>query len=306
MNQIVTDRYEIHLGEWQEALAGVEGDLLFADLPFSKRVHDGHNKVKNLRRKKTRKAYGMSKIGYEPMTHKKVMEFVRSWHPRIRGWIVCFCSHDLWPSFEEAFNEVGRYAFPPVPCIISGMTCRMSGDGPSSETVFMFRGTPAMMIEVEETPRYLMVARPRTKEMAHWGTLPGKYDVPRGKDAEGGRGKPHALIKQILRDYSRPDNVVVDATMGFGGVGVAALEMGRRFVGADIDPLVFQRAAQALDGVPVPLIVYDPSKAKQVGIFEDVEELEARPPLTVPESCDEQRRLSADVAEAVTAGLNLS
>lgn len=48
--------------------------------------------------------------------------------------------------------------------------------------------------------------------------------------------KPVALMKRLVETHSNPGDLVVDCFCGLGPVGVAALELGRRFKGCDADP----------------------------------------------------------------------
>lgn len=276
MSRIIdqSGRYDVRCGRWQDVLAGETCDLLLADLPFGKKTHDGHNAVKNLKRRNTKKARDLTKIDYDYITEADVHEFVASWSPRVRGWIVVLTSHDMWATFAEAFEKAGRMYFPPIPCIISGMTCRMAGDGPSSETVFAAAGVMPAFVETQlekDGVSWAMVARPRTMEMVRWGTLPGWYLVNRAGNAEtevgGGRGKPLDLIRRLVHDYSRIGDVVADSHAGFMSTGKAAIGMGRKFLGAEVKPEVFALGAAGLALVPPALELYDPRKATQVGLF---------------------------------------
>lgn len=47
---------------------------------------------------------------------------------------------------------------------------------------------------------------------------------------------PRALPDRFIRQYSRPGDLVVDPFCGVGTTGRAAVELGRRFVGFEIDP----------------------------------------------------------------------
>lgn len=137
-------------------------------------------------------------------------------------------SHDLIPAYEDAYRASGRLAFAPVACVISGMGVRMMGDGPSSWTV------------------YLMVARPRTRAMQKWGALPGAYVVKRAIDQGGGRGKPLDLMRAIVRDYSRPGDLVCDPCAGWGHTLIAARAEGRAVLGAEVDAGAHAEAMQRL------------------------------------------------------------
>ena len=82
----------------------------------------------------------------------------------------------------------------------------------------------------------MMVARPRSKLMATWGCLPGAYEAPKVKGAGMVGGKPLWLMQALVRDYSRPGDLVCDPFVGSGTTAVAALSEGRRFIGAEAMP----------------------------------------------------------------------
>ena len=211
----------ISLGNWEDHLADITCDAVIVDPPYDGATHKGaamSSKDGSVR----------DEIAYEAWTPKHVRLFVESWQPRCRGWFAAMTSSGLIGAWRAAYRRVGLYAFAPVPCVISGMTVRITGDGPSSWAV------------------YLMVARPSTKKFATWGTLPGAYVVPRHHSSEGGRGKPPWLMNAIVRDYSRPDDLVIDPLCGYGSTGVAALSLGRRFLGAERDPAVHAEAVKAI------------------------------------------------------------
>lgn len=203
--------HELRLGDWRTVLEGVEVDAVVTDPPFGERVHDFV----------VQRADGTSEAGlqpgYEHWTRDHVFEFVRSWSPRTKGWMACLTSHDLIPHFEDAYAESGRYAFAPVTALVTGMSVRMLGDGPSSWTL------------------YLMVARPRTKAMMEWGTLPGGYHGPASRESSGGRGKPEWLMQAIVRDYTRRGDLVGEPFCGYGATFEACEALGRRCVGSEVN-----------------------------------------------------------------------
>jgi len=58
--------------------------------------------------------------------------------------------------------------------------------------------------------------------------------------------KPAAVAEVLIRQSSQEGEVVADPFMGSGSVGVAALRLGRRFLGNDLNPEAVQIAAQRL------------------------------------------------------------
>ena len=75
--------------------------------------------------------------------------------------------------------------------------------------------------------------------------IPDIISVPRirgGYPAE----KPAEIADVLVRQSSEPGDVVADPFMGSGSVGVAALRLGRRFLGNDLNPEAVRIAAQKL------------------------------------------------------------
>ena len=201
----------IRLGRWQDVLSDVECDALICDPPYSAKTHDGSDaavdfKISGANRKQ---------IGYTPFTPDDVAAFVASWSPRVKSWMAIMTDDILGPAWRAAFLEAGRCDFAPVP--ILQHKCRLSGDGPGSGAV------------------YLMVARPRQKRFLGWGSLPCWYHSRPEKSLVMG-AKPLGLMRAIVRDYSRPGDLVCDPFVGSGTTAIAALSEGRRFVGSEQKP----------------------------------------------------------------------
>ncbi len=72
--------------------------------------------------------------------------------------------------------------------------------------------------------------------------------LPGGEDGHPTQ-KPLALARYLVETYSEPGGLVVDPYAGSGTFGVAALELGRRFVGAERDPTWREVALRRLSGV---------------------------------------------------------
>lgn len=215
--------WELRQGRWQDELADVEVDAIVCDPPYGARTHDASTELK-------RDQYSVENLrpSYNGWRVQDVHEFVASWSPRCSGWMVALTSHDLIPHWEEAHQEAGRYCFAPVPCVMRGMSVRLAGDGPSSWTV------------------YAIVSRPREVEFSRWGTLDGAYHGPRGSEAGGGRGKPDWLMSALIRDYTRPGDLVCDPFAGWGSTLAAAVANGRRAIGSEMDADAFKEATRRL------------------------------------------------------------
>lgn len=216
-------------GRWEDVI-GPSGhglpmggvDCVLTDPPYGARVHSGHDHG-------VRKARGLDcdrrTIDYAAWSPADVRGFVAAVSPACRGWMCALTSHDLANAWQEGFLEAGRVEFAPVPCVISGMTVRLGGDGPSSWTVWLMPS--------------------RTTEQAKWGALRGAYEGPRERQAVTG-GKPLWLMRALVRDYSRPGDLILDPCAGGATTLLAARLEGRRAIGIEMDGDTVEKAVALL------------------------------------------------------------
>jgi hypothetical protein len=203
---------KLFLGRWQDALAQIDRvDAVICDPPYGARTHEATNA--HIAGSVLPDGADRTSIAYDAMSPSEVAALVGAWASRWRGWMACMTSHDLIGAYEHAYRNAGRLPFAPVPIIQKRP--RLVGDGPASWAV------------------YLMVSRPRTREFSTWGCLPGAYEAPTEKDAGIAGAKPIDLMRSIVRDYSRPGDLVCDPFVGSGTTLLAAVMEGRRAVGAE-------------------------------------------------------------------------
>lgn len=58
--------------------------------------------------------------------------------------------------------------------------------------------------------------------------------------------KPLLLMRQILEDFTDPGELILDSHAGSGTTGAACLELGRRFIGWELDPKHYATASKRL------------------------------------------------------------
>ena len=261
---------DLRLGRWQDVLADKVCDSLIADPPYGERTHAGHNVLVDRLHgpaSDDESVHGFeAELDYTHWTRDDVHAYVEHWSPRTSGWIVGMTSHDLIPAWESAFEAARRYAFAPLPFVDMGKGPRVGGDGPASWSV------------------YIMVARPRSKAwLDDWRarrkalglprSLPGGYlrergDVtwtPPGESKRIG-GKPIGLMRRIVADYSLPGDIVCDPYAGHATTLRAALELGRRPLGAEVDPEVYAAGlARLREALVLELPGLAPAEAEQAG-----------------------------------------
>lgn len=206
---------------WVELITKVpECNAIIVDTPYSARTHGGHDDGAEEVNKANERpdGGGRRRIVYPPWSPEDVRAFVQAWHPVCTGWFVTITDHVLAPVWSEALEAAGRYVFAPLPYVAPGSRVRFQGDGPSAWTY------------------QIIAARPKTREFATWGTLPGAYILPggMGEFIPIVGGKPSWLACRLCEHYSRRDDLVVDPCCGAGSLLVGAIRTGRRAVGGDV------------------------------------------------------------------------
>jgi site-specific DNA-methyltransferase (adenine-specific) len=88
---------------------------------------------------------------------------------------------------------------------------------------------------------------------------------PPNRDGEHPTEKPIALMSELVLDFTVHQQLIADPFMGSGTTGVAAVKLGRRFVGIEIDARYFAIACRRIDAaLKAPdLFVPPPKPAKQ-------------------------------------------
>jgi len=221
--------WDLRLGRWQDVLADVgEVDAVITDPPFSERTASGY-------RSSNRSNNGTEGICYGHIDQAWVDDFVDRWAPAARWWFVAFSDHIGQEWYAKALARAGLYVFAPVAWVKTDSPPRFQGDGPASQI------------------EYLTVARPRhNMPKSRIGSRPGFYLAKTQRDNIRIGGKPAAAMRAIVGDYTRPGDLVCDPCAGGGTTLLAASELGRRSIGAEMDPDTYAKALARLSAGHTP------------------------------------------------------
>ena len=209
--------------------AGLKADALIVDAPYSERTHSAHDSA-------SESAGDRRSLAYSSWAPDDVDAFVRAWSPITLGWMVSMTDHELAPAWSSSMERAGRYVFSPLACVQPGSRVRISGDGPAQWSV------------------WAIVSRPKSSAYARWGSLPGAYVVPSGEPHHRSGvvgGKPLWLMRALVRDYSRPGELVCDPCAGAGTTLLAAKLEDRAWIGCDIDENHTRIARGRLADMPI-------------------------------------------------------
>lgn len=202
-------------------MGGRRADLLHVDAPYSARTHGANRRLACYDGRPGSHEKMRNPIPYDAWTVGQVENLCDLWCDAASGWVTTVTDHGLAPAWERGFEASGRYVFSPLCWVEIGSRVRLLGDGPSSWGC------------------WVVVARPKKMPWSKWGTLPGAYVGNR----EGGAWRPDRIVggkslrltRQLIEDYSRPGDLVLDPCLGGGTTMIAARAAGRRCIGIEID-----------------------------------------------------------------------
>lgn len=217
----------LYLGDARDVMPTLGAvDHIITDPPYSARTHEGHDRGAVA----TCDGAARQSLGYGALSDADCDALAGDFCRLCGGWIVWMTDHTLAPAIGRALESRGRYVFAPLPYFHPGRSVRLTGDGPSSWT------------------DWIVVSR--TAAQLRWGTLRGGYVAGPGWDDKARMGgKPSALMRLLVSDYTRRGETVLDPFMGAGTTGIAAIREGRRFIGVEIDPEAFDIACRRIRAV---------------------------------------------------------
>jgi site-specific DNA-methyltransferase (adenine-specific) len=223
------DNVDLRLGRWQDVLAGVKADHLIVDAPYSNRTHGAAVKTEIKR--------NWLKDSYSPWGQPEIAE-VADWAvSHVKGWVVSLTDHVLYPIWEQELRRCGYYVFAPVILVEKARNVRLRGDGPSCWATMV-------CVARRKGDRHLT-----EKVSANWGALPGAYEcflLDRDTDKMLG-GKPLRAMEALVSDYSEEGDTIVDLCAGYGTTLLAAAKLGRKAIGAEMDPQNYAAAKKRLE-----------------------------------------------------------
>ena len=210
---------ELRLGDWRDVLAGFMGaglaDAVITDPPYSARTHAGQRSHTDLEQ---------TALGYAELSDADIGAAAGRL-ASMAPWCVVFSDHVGQRAWESSLRAECLYVFAPVGWVKPDGP-RFAGDGPCCSV------------------EWITVARARSARKP--GSLPGRYIVGRGNGSVIGAKDLHGM-RAIVRDYTRPGDLIVDPFAGSGSTLIAAAIEHRRAIGAEIDPATFAETVRRLE-----------------------------------------------------------
>ena len=243
--------WEMRAGRWQDSPP--EGvDVIISDPPFTDRVSENAKPRMGLLRLPKRERHGTSGLSFPGINPAEVGPALVRLTMR---WVVLFC----------AVEQVGEYAAACSRAYVRGgwwqrtnPTPQFTGDRP---------GTPGDAIAVLHRPgckRWNGGGRALSFSGAQFhGVAQRPEDEPVHETQ-----KPLWLMRELVSLFSEPGEMVWDPYAGSATTGVACLQLGRRFLGHEIQDRYAEVAVERLRAAEGGQTLRE-ARAGQLRLFED-------------------------------------
>jgi site-specific DNA-methyltransferase (adenine-specific)/modification methylase len=228
------EKYKLYLGDSYELISEIPTasiDLILTDPPYNLSRYSTGNIRLSWRKDINNDVADWDKVEFRPSDW--VSEFKRILKPT--GNIFAFCSYNLIGKWHEAFDpEFDTFQFfvwhktNPVPKVLR------AGFLNSCELI-------ACMWNKGHTWNFST-----QREMHNFIEAPICMGSERVRNPFHPTQKPVRVLEHIIKIASKEGDVVFDPFMGVGSTGVAALNLGRKFIGIEIDENYFRAAERRI------------------------------------------------------------
>lgn len=170
---------------------------------------------------------------------------------RVDGWAVVFCEAEQTGMWRDQFDAAGCKDRPPAIWVKPDAQPNFSGSGP---------GVGCELISLAWCGE--------GKSKWNGGGKTGVYTFVKRHTGSGHpTEKPLPLMKALITDFTQPGDLIFDPFMGSGSTGVAALELGRRFIGAEMNDDYFAIACRRIEAASKVVSLVTP-KPQALALFE--------------------------------------
>lgn len=222
--------WELRLGDCLDPVTGMSSlrdksvDHVITDPPYEAEAHTEGRRIKPRGWQNVDgECVAEYAVDFEPITGDVRASSAREMVRASRRWQVVFCQVEAVSLWRDALVAGGATYKRACAFIKPGAQPQLSGDRP---------GMGYESIVTSHSPG---------KSRWNGGGKVGVYSSPRAAIVEGRQQlhmteKPLPIMEALIRDFTDPGDLILDPFAGSGTTGVAAIRLGRRFIGWERDP----------------------------------------------------------------------
>ncbi len=228
--------WTLHSGSCLDALTGLASladdsiDVTLCDPPFEDEAHTKQRRVKRGGKCET------ESLPFVAITAEQRIRVASEMSRLTRRWILAFCQVEASQIWADAFRAAGLDYVRTMVWLKPDAMPQFTGDRP---------GMGYESIVVAHRP-----GRKRWSGGGRTGVFSENKNAgrPNGEPAPHPTTKPLPLMRELISLFSEPDELVLDPFAGSGSTGVACGQLGRRFIGWELDAAYHEIACRRLRG----------------------------------------------------------
>lgn len=166
-------------------------------------------------------------------------------------WVIAFSQIEAIAAWRAAYEGGGLQWVRGGVWVKPNGAPQFTGDRPGQGFECLALGSNDADADEDDRTALAIAHRPGRKRWNGGGkhavwTVPLDHHAGGGGKQEHPTKKPVELMLQLVRDFTDPGDLVLDPYTGSGTTGVAALRLGRRFIGIEKNPRYFELACERL------------------------------------------------------------
>ena len=224
----------LYLGDCLEILPTLgRVDHVIMDPPYEAVFHEAMGALRSLRTDgKEYASNRMCGLSFGGIDHNR-QEVAAAITEASSGWIIAFCLAEGVMPWRDVLQDSGAKYDTCLAWVKPDATPRFNGQGAA-------RGFECAVTAWAGKGHKRWNAGGKRGVYTHLTNPPSRHG---GHPTE----KPVALMRELLGDFTNAGQTVCDPFMGSGTTGVAALQLGRKFIGIEIDPGYFDIACKRIE-----------------------------------------------------------
>lgn len=232
--------WTLHLGDSVAGLAALDDacvDVTITDPPYEAEAHEKgkrQNPTSGRGKDERGKRYMRvvdAEFDFVPITEAQRTEVSRQIARVTRSLALVFCQVEAVSAWKTSLELGGMKFRRAIPWVKPDAMPSLHGKWPGQAVeMIVLAGHEGATAPIGGKAVYYQHTRERGDTRAH------------------PTAKPLALMLDMVRDFSRPLDIVLDAFAGSGTTGVAAVALGRRFLGWELNPTYHAVAERRIRG----------------------------------------------------------
>lgn len=216
------------LGDCRDALAGLAVQHIITDPPFEKEAHTPVRRTQKSIRSGVHDA-----LDFEAITDDLRL-FVPSWATNMcSGWLLAFCQVEAVAEWRDQMEAAGLKYKRGMAWVKPDSSPQFNGQGPA-------QGYECMALA------WCGEGHSRWNAGGKRGVYTHNTNAPNRHGAHPTE-KPISLMCDLISDFTNPGDLIADPFTGSGSTAVACVQLGRRFVGSELNEAYFDIACRRIE-----------------------------------------------------------